>query len=102
MSSWWSGCYGSGLILKQEEFGRFLVKYREWNHMDRDTDLFNEEPVREFNFVRSIYAGMNFSDSEKKGEDCFRIADVGPGGGYPEGIHKSDGKRVALYHGLSG
>lgn len=76
MSSWWSGCYGSGLVLNQKEFDGFLVKYKEWNHMEGDTDLFNEEPVCEFDFVRSIYAGMNFSDSEKKGEDCFWIADV--------------------------
>ena len=76
MSSWWGGYYGSGLVLNQGEFDGFLVAYKEWNHIDGDKDLFSEEPMSEFSFIRSIHAGEYFSGSEVKPEDSFGIEAV--------------------------
>lgn len=64
MSSYWAGYSGTGLVLKEDEFEKFLEKYKEKNpSMAESLEEAREDiPLEEYRFLKSAYAGEVIED----------------------------------------
>ncbi len=73
--NYWAGYQGSGLVLKENEFNDFLSRYEKMNGDDISTFL-EEEPIREYAFVKSDYAGKYMEHDSIPSEHVFYVTDV--------------------------
>lgn len=73
MSSYWCGYYGTALVLKEEEYEDFLIRYAKANNMNQEemNDELDTYGVREFQFVKSNMKGQMPDDN-----NAFNVIDI--------------------------